>query len=508
MSRLDNATTDGSSRPAPDVTGPGPALLAPARLRVRPTHVATAAAFGAAAWIATSPVNDLDSYWHVEIGREIVARHTLDGLGVAWLGVPAGAWRSSQWLSEVLMYGAVDHFGWNALVALRLLTAAALFAVLALTLVRGRQPVASFLVVLAVVVGTEVLLQDRPATVSLVFVALLGAACERLWVTGLPPPPALVAVACLVWAQLHGLWVLAPAAFVVVALGALLDRRRATPGQLRGALVCAAASLAGLVNPQGAGSFLLPVRFQEAAGTHIVEWSPTTFTSTLSISLGFLVIFLIVAWVRSPVRIPNSELLWSLVWTIFGLTAVRNVGPAILLTAPVVLRALERSLGAGLDRFSARPSRAMSRLLAGALVAVLVVCVAACTVAVARTDPLRRTPGLAIARRLAADPGPIRVWNAYNVSGALIAFAGGREGHVRLVVDGRSDLWGGAYIDRNSGVLNLADDWGPGFDGFRPDAAVLPLGTPLLGYLLAVRHWRVALQDRAYALLVPPGSSL
>jgi len=75
-------------------------------------------------------------------------------------------------------------------------------------------------------------------------------------------------------------------------------------------------------------------------------------------------------------------------------------------------------------------------------------------------------------------------------------------------LDGRSDLWGGAYIDRNSGVLNLADDWGPGFDGFRPDAAVLPLGTPLLGYLLAVRHWRVALQDRAYALLVPPGSSL
>ena len=149
----------------------------------------------------------------------------------------------------------------------------------------------------------------------------------------------------------------------------------------------------------------------------------------------------------------------------------------------------------------------MSRLLAGTLVAVLVFGAAASAVALGRTDPLGRTPGLAIARRLAADPGPIRVWNAYNVSGALIAFAGGHEGHVLLVVDGRSDLWGGAYIDRAGGVLNLADGWEREFDGFRPDAAVLPVGTPLLERLREVRHWRVALQDRAYALLLPPGSS-
>ena len=272
--------------------------------------------------------------------------------------------------------------------------------------------------------------------------------------------------------------------------------------------MCGAACLAGLVNPQGAGSFLLPVRFQQAAGTQIVEWSPTTFTITLSIAWGFLVLFLIFAWVRSPVRVPTTEVLWSLLWTIFGLTAVRNVGPAILLTAPVVLRALERSFGARLDRFSAQPSVAISRLLGGTLIAVLVFGVAACGVAIGRTDPLSRTPGLAIARRLATDAGPIRVWNAYNVSGSLIAFAGGREGHIRLVVDGRSDLWGGNYIDRVSGALNLADGWEREFDGFRPDAAVLPMGTPLLVYLREVRHWRSALQDGGYVLLVPPGSAL
>jgi hypothetical protein len=464
--------------------------------------------FVAAAWIATTPVNDIDSYWHVEIGREILARHTLDGLGTAWLGVPAAPWRTSQWLSEVVMDGAVDHLGWRALIALRLLTAAALFAVLALTLVRRRQPIASFLVVLAAVVGLEVLLQDRPATVSLVFAALLGPACERLWVTGRRPPLLAVAAACLLWAQLHGLWVLAPAAFAVVALGALLDGSRAPAGQLRSALLCAAASLVGLLNPQGPGSFLLPLRFRDSAGVHIVEWAPTTFTTTLTIAWGFLLLFLIVAWARSPVRVPATELVWSFLWTGFGLLAVRNVGPAILLTAPVVLRAVERSFGGHLDRFSAQPSRAMTRVLAATLGAVLVLGVAACIRTMTQLDPLQRTPGLAIARRLAAGPGPIRVWNGYNVSGTLIAFAGGREGHVRLVVDGRSDLWGGAYIDRVTSVQNVGAGWQTDFDRFRPEAVVLPADAPLVTYLMEVRHWRLAFRDGAYDLLLPPGSAL
>ena len=506
MTRLDS-TTGRSALDASDGTGPGSASRAPALWRARPAHVASGIVFAGAAWIATTPVDDLDSYWHVEIGRDLVARHTLDGLGHAWLGVPAASWRTSQWLSEVVMYGAVDHLGWTALIALRLLAAAALFAVLALTLIRRRQPIASFLVVLGTVAGVEVLLQDRPATVSLVFLALLGPACERLWVTGRRPPPAVVSVACLLWAQLHGLWVLAPAAFAVVALGAVLDRGRAAPGQLRGALVCGAASLAGVINPQGLASFLLPLRFRAAAGTHIVEWAPTTFMMPLTIVWGLLVLLLIFAWVRSPGRVPSTELVWSLIWTVFGLTSLRNVGPAILLTAPVVLRAVERSFGAGLDRFSAQPSRAMSRFLTGMLGAILVVGAAACAVAVEQLEPLRNTPALQIARRLAAEPGPVRVWNSYNTSGTLIAFAGGPEGHVRLVVDGRSDLWGSAYIDRIGSVENLGAGWQSEFDRFRPDVAVLPAGTPLAAYLVDMRHWRSALQDGGYALLVPPGSS-
>ena len=183
------------------------------------------------------------------------------------------------------MYGAVDHLGWAALIALRLLAAAALFAVLALTLVRRRQPIASFLVVLGIVVGVEVLLQDRPATVSLVFLALLGPACERLWVTGRRPPPA---------ARRRRMPAVGPAARPVGARAGGLRRRRSRgaarprPGADRSAARCPRVRrrLPG-GRGQSTGARFVPAAaaIPGRGGNAHRRVGPTTFTMTLR-SLG------------------------------------------------------------------------------------------------------------------------------------------------------------------------------------------------------------------------------
>jgi hypothetical protein len=406
------------------------------------------------------------------------------------------------------MYLAVDHLGWVALPLLRLLTGCALVAVLLLTLVRRRQPIAAFVVMLLVVVGLAVLLQDRPQTVSLVFIALLAAACERLWAVGRRPSLLLVAGLCVLWAQLHGLWVLAPGAFALVALGALIDRRRTPSTQLRDALLCAGASLAGVLNPIGPTSFLLPFTFRNSGSGQINEWASTTFTSSLSLCWGLLLCLIVWAWVRSRTRIAATELLWVFVWTVFGVQAMRNVGPSILFIAPVALRALERAGGMRLDRLTRDVSPRENRILAGMLAAVAAIGVTLTATSLWRTDPLEHAPALAIARRLAAVDHPLRVWNGYNASGVLIAFGGGTTGHLKLVVDGRADLWGGPYIERLTQTESLTGDWRGTFATFRPDAAVLPSGTALGTYLTDVDHWRVAQLDSGYVLLVPQDSPL
>jgi hypothetical protein len=502
-----------TDRPAGDEPGgvePGPDTRAPAppRIAVRPAHVAIAILFAGALWVATTPVNDLDSYWHVPIGREILQRHVFTGLGQQWLGVPRGDWRTSQWLSEVLMYLSVDRFGWVALPVLRLLTGGALFGVLVLTLVWRRQLIASFVVLLVVVVGLEVLLQDRPQTVSLVFVALLGAACERLWAVGRRPPLLLVAGLSLLWAQLHGLWILGPAAFGLVAVGALLDRSRARPGQARDALLCAAASLAGVVNPQGPLSFLLPFTFRNSAGNRINEWAPTAFTMSLTVCWGLLLCLVVWGWVQARTRIAATELLWVFAWTVFGVLAVRNVGPSTLFIAPVALRALERAGEIRLGRLTKALSPRESRILAGILVAVTAATAILLTVALRGMDPLENAPALRIARFLDSVDRPLRIWDGYNASGVLVAFGGGERGHLKLVVDGRADLWGGHYIERLITTQSVAGDWRQDFASFHADAMVMPPDTPLVTYLREVDDWQVAQADGSYVLLVPPGSPL
>jgi hypothetical protein len=475
--------------------------------RVRPVHVALAILFAGALWVACTPINDIDSYWHVEIGREIVSRHTLDGLGRQWLAVPAPTWRTSQWLSEVAMYLAVDRFGWLVLPALRVLTALALFAVYVLTMVRRRQPVASFIVVLLLVVGLEGLLQDRPATVSLVFITLLAVACERLWATGRRPSRLLVAGVCLLWAQIHGLWVLAPAAFLLVAVGGILEGRRRRPGQVSGALTCALASCAGLLNPEGPASFLLPLRFKNSAQSAINEWAATSFTIPLTIAWGLLLCVVVLGWVRASRRVPGTELLWVFAWTAFGLAAMRNAGPAALLTAPVALRALESSLSGSLGG-TAGVSRREGYLLTGLLAAVTIGAGILIPSELVGVNPLENAPARAIANRLAGVDRPLRIWDEYNASGSLIAFGGGREGHLRLVIDGRSDLWGGEYITRISDTQRLAGDWRRTFVDLHPDAAVLSNDVPLAVYLQQAEQWQVDQRDGDYVLLVPPGSTL
>jgi hypothetical protein len=358
------------------------------------------------------------------------------------------------------------------------------------------------------VVGLEVLLQDRPQTVSLVFVALLAATCERLWTVGWRPSLLLVGVLSLLWAQLHGLWILGPAAFALVAVGALLDRSRARPGQARDALLCAAASLTGVVNPEGPVSFLLPFTFRNSAGARINEWAPTAFTMSLTVCWGLLLCLLVWAWVRARARIAATELLWVFAWAVFGVLAVRNVGPSMLFIAPVALRALERAGEIRLGRLTKPMSVRESRILTGMLAAVAVFATVVVAAALRAMDPLENAPALRIARFLYTVDRPLRIWDGYNASGVLVAFGGGDRGHLKLVVDGRADLWGGDYIERLIRTQSVSGDWRQHLASFHADAMVMPQDTPLVTYLREVDDWRIARVDGDYVLLVPPGSPL
>lgn len=467
----------------------------------------------AALSVAALPPRDLDAYWHVLIGRQIIADHTVEGVGAAWPATPTPGWRTSQWLSEVLMALLVDTLGWTGLLILQLSLASALLLCLTATLLPRRPQLIAIPVLAIVIIGVVPAVQDRPQSISYLALALLAAACAGLIRDGRPPRRLLVAAGCLVWAQFHGLWIVAPAAFSVIAIGTALggpataydrpatayDRQATDRSEVRDALLTAVAAMAGVVNPHGFGSFLLPARLK-AATPFIAEWRPAAFDDLPTILWAILLLAILAAWLHSPVPVPRVELAWVLAWWVFGVLAYRNIAPSLLLLAPTAITALSRTWGSAAWARTTPSSPLQTRALRAGLALVLAGGALGVGGIAARTDPLAQAPARHLAQRLAQSPTPVRVFNAYNTGGALAAFGGGK---VRLAVDGRADLWGAPYITKIIDAQRLGRGWRATFESFHPDAVVLSESAPLAVLLVHDGTWRIDARDGDYVLLLP-----
>jgi hypothetical protein len=446
---------------------------------------------------ASRPLNDIDVLWHVQLGRQIIDLHRVGDLPTWWLGVsePHG-WVTSQWLAEVLQSAVVENFGLIGLVAVRILLTIALLIGIWVSVLRRRPPTLAVPVFVLAVAAVHGSIQDRPQAISLVLLPWLGLACLRIWTSDRRPPLIWLALGCLVWAQLHGLWILAPIAFALVAGGVAADHRGRPSHRGRSALLCLGVSMIGVVNPHGLGSFLLPFRFQ-ASTTAIAEWRATTFSVAFVLCWGVLVLLLLVAWSRSDVRIPRVELVWALAWTGFGLQSYRNVAPAVLLTAPVVVIAMQRAWGKGEARRNRPAGLLESRVLAGACTACLLTGALAAGTHLRDIDPLQETPGRRAAEWISRQSGPVRVFNTYDSAGGLIQSSAGKA---RLVVDGRADLWGARYIQRIQDTEGALPGWRATLRRFHPDVVLVPRRSGLAA-ALTDQGWETVLRDRDLVLL-------
>jgi len=477
-----------------------------------PLHVIAALVGALMIWGSVGPLNDYDSFFHLQLGGQILSGHHIGGLSTGWLGVPQpSGWVTSQWLAEVIMHAVVTGPGWHALLALRVLAMVAFVLGLSVTLLRGRPAVVAVPVFVLCLVDVAGVLLIRPQTVGLLFLVGLGPICLRLWTTGRRPPIAVIALASLLWAQLHGTWILAPAAFLLVAVGLQLDAGRRPAPQLRATLICLVASLSGVINPQGLDSFILPLRFSRASST-IVEWMPTRIASGFALAWALVVLAAVVAWARSDVAVPRVEVLWVLSWTAFGLLSYRNVTPAMLMIAPAAVHALTRWYDqhrvpppdvSEPGVVEVRSGSRESQLLALAAALLLIGSTVGALIRVPGVDVFATTPGRRIAAWVAEQPGPVRVFNDWNASGALIGLS---DGKARLVIDNRTDLWGDAYTTRIDRAEKMWPGWEQTVDDFRPDAVVIPQTSALVSGL-TLKGWQVALTDHDLVLLLPSSAA-
>jgi hypothetical protein len=412
---------------------------------------ACAAVFGFLISIAgRSALGDGDTYWHLAAGDWILAHRAFpyrDPFSYTFAGQP---WVAHEWLSEVLLSLAYRMAGWSGVLVLTGLAAALVSGALARYTVRWLdQPGALLLWLLgAACVGPSLL--ARPHLFALVPLTL--------WCIGLlsakeqarAPSPWLLPLMVL-WANLHGSFVLGLALLVPLAADALLAapaaRRRLAAGWAGFAL---AALAAALVTPHGVDGLLFPFKLMTmSVNQRIAEWQPTRFAKIGPAECALLALLYVLA--TRGVRIPLARLALLLGLIHLALAHERHQMVAGVVGALILAEPLGRAAG----RTRPMPgsfTQAPQWLAAG------LACIALAA-GVRLAHPLQRgddpvTPGTALDHVPAAlrrEP----VLNSYDFGGYLIFR------HVPPFVDGRADLYGDAflstYIDAMQGSRNAFD---------------------------------------------------
>jgi hypothetical protein len=455
-------------------------------------------------------LGDPDSHWHIAVGNWMLAHGTVptvDTFSFTFAGQP---WIAKEWLSQLLMALAYNAGGWGGVVALSAAAIGASFALLLRLLLRDLTPLPALLFTLAALVMTAPHLHARPH--------LLAFPVMLWWVAGLVraveerrAPQPLLLLAMLLWANLHGGFTLGLLLCGAFALDAFVGARDAAERKtlfIAWAKFGVASVLVACITPYGPESILVTLRIFGLGETlgMISEWKSPDFQAQPMQEL-ILLVALYVALSRG-LKLPLVRLLIVIGLVHLFLRYARNAELLAMLVPIVIAPLLARQFP------SRRPGLATpdGNLLGQRLQALarpaghgaLALCLAATALYAAgmiRLGGLAPPPSTMPQAALdyAREAGlKGHVLNHYDYGGYLI-----RAG-VPTFIDGRGELYGGAFIKSYADVVNLRGDGELErlLERHAIDWTLFPKNQPANKLLAHLPGWRQAYTDESATIFV------
>ena len=401
---------------------------------------------------------DPDSQWHVTVGNWIIDNGrfpTVDVYSHTFLGQP---WIAKEWGSQLLLAVAYDLGGWAAVTTLAAVAIGATFALLLRLLLRDLRPFPAILFTLGALVMSSPHFLARPHVLAFPLILLWVSGLVRAAEARRAPSPWLLGV-MLLWANMHAgftLGILLAGAFALDALvGArdLAERKRLFFAWLRFGIGTVAAAC---ITPYGPESLLVTSRIfgMGEALSYISEWQSPNFQKQ-----GLMEIMVLVALylaLSRGLKVPLVRLLILLGLVHLFLSYVRNAELLATLAPLVLAPVLARQFPA--MAAEAQPEGWLARLARPAGPAAVALAVALPLALGAKmivdgsvVPPVDNTPARAVA--WARDNGlEGRVFNHYGFGGYLIS-----QG-VPTYIDGRGELFGGAFVAQYARSVNLSGD--------------------------------------------------
>jgi hypothetical protein len=452
-------------------------------------------------------LSDPDTYWHIAVGRWILAHHAVPHQGIFSYSMPDAPWVAHEWLSELLIAIVYDHLGWGGLLVATGLAAAAAVSLLLRLLLRWLEPAQAMI---ATALGWDLAffhLLARPHVFSLVILIFWAGALVKARSEGRAPSPWLLPLVVL-WANLHASYMLGLVLAGLFAVEAVLEAGD-WPARLAAArawgLFAVGALAAALITPFGIEGLLLPFALMGMKFTMsiVAEWRSPNFQPFHPLELWLAIVLagaISFGWRLPPMRtlilllFLHMALQHQRYIDVLGLVAPIVMAPAL---GPLIAARVAGRAASSIDRAAvelAKPARPGALALGAAVL--LAVTAAALRPGVA---PEAHTPTAALAAVAAAHiEGP--VLNDYSFGGYLI-FAG-----IPPMIDGRNEVYGDAFVERYAKATQLLSDQLPALlDEYRITWTLLEPVTPANILLDHLPGWRRLYADDTAVVHVRDG---
>ncbi|HVF25031.1 MAG TPA: hypothetical protein VNA23_04035 [Anaerolineales bacterium] len=462
-------------------------------------------------FIALSPPQDADMWWHLAAGKEMVNQGkilTTDIFSYTHIGQN---WTNAFWLSDIilfLVYELGGYFGITMLVAI--------VAVLTMMVIYRHTSNNPFplplLIILLASVAIAPVWTARPQIFSFLLLAILDYGLNDNDQYILRRPWLLVLLFVL-WANMHGgfIWgFLLLFAFIIGnGFDNLLKRDNSVSVQQLGHLSVwtLIAALAIAINPNGFALWKLPFYTVGVSIQSITEWSSPDF-HRLDLHPILWLLFLII----SALGTSRKPLRWSGILKVIGFAYMafisqRSIGPFVLVAAPVAIESFTalwlewRPLSNQMQMlyqsktFVPVPTP-IAIILNLTILGLFAFVIAAQAYSVSRQQQVHGGLPMKAVEWISANQPQGRMFNAYNWGGYLQW----ELPQYPVFIDGRADLYGEETITDWWSVVNATDEGVALLDSWQVNFVILEPGWPILEELSRI-GWQVLYKDQEATIM-------
>jgi hypothetical protein len=295
-------------------------------------------------------LSDGDTGYHIRAGEFIIQARTVPKTDVFSLWMPALSWTAHEWLSEVLMAVVHDSAGLIGIVVLFSLTIATTYVLLFRMLCADSHDVLmSLLLTVTAATTSSIHWLARPHIFSLMLTVVWYSVLNRFHYRGKNQLFVLPFI-MLLWVNLHGGYIFGLMLLLVYLLGNLaglyFSEKSGAPERVYKskslATIFAACLLASFCNPQGYRILFFP--FALASDPFLMnnvrEFLSPNFHEPLTFK--YLLLASIALFALSRVALNRVELGLVLLTTYMALYSARYIPIYAVVTAPILLRLLDR----------------------------------------------------------------------------------------------------------------------------------------------------------------------